>query len=165
MSAQPTASQRGTRWMGALAAAIGLYFTLVGLGALPLPGGPRNLHGPLWLVLCCGLAFLLAGIAVLIQTIGHADDDGNLPAEAPQWMRVAQYLIVVAIFTCFAAMATWVAFGGGPREFSGTFMFFGGGANAAIGRAAFGFGAIICWLCTLAMAVVGARKLLGRGKI
>ena len=36
--------------------------------------------------------------------------------------------------------------------------------NALIARSAFGIGAIIAWLATIAFAVSGARKLLRRGK-
>jgi hypothetical protein len=45
----------------AIAAAIGLYFIAVGAGLLPVTGGPANLHSPLWILLCAGGAFFLAG--------------------------------------------------------------------------------------------------------
>jgi hypothetical protein len=40
----------------------GAFFFAVGAGLLPIPGGPSNLHGPLWLVLCVGFAFFLAAL-------------------------------------------------------------------------------------------------------
>jgi hypothetical protein len=69
----------------------GAFFFAVGAGLLPIPGGPSNLHGPLWLVLCVGLAFFLAGVAIIIQLPGHANDSGDLPAGAPLWLRAMQY--------------------------------------------------------------------------
>jgi len=84
----------------ALAAATGAYFFAVGARLLPIPGGPSNLNGPLWLILCAGLAFFLAGVAIAIQTLGHANAGGELPAGAPRWMRAAQYLIALTIFVC-----------------------------------------------------------------
>ena len=87
----------------AAAAAVGAYFFAVGAHLLPIPGGPSNLHGPSWLVLCVGLAFLLAGVALLIQTLGHANTAGELPADAPRWLRAVQYLIGFTIFCCFGA--------------------------------------------------------------
>lgn len=158
---QPT--HRSTIAIGAVFAAAGGYFTLVGLGVLPIPGGPRNLHGPLWIVLCVGLAFLLGGLAVLLQAVGKAAPDGSLPASAPRWLHVAQYVLMLAIFACFAAIGTWVAFGGGPRSFRVSIPFIGsGGAGEMIGRTAFGIGAAITWACLIAVAVSGARKLLRR---
>ncbi len=157
MDKPQTATPREIIWIGAIAAAAGLYFILVGAGALPVPGGPRNLHGPLWLVLCAGLAFFLGGVAALMQGLGRANASGELPADAPQWMRIVQYLFGVAIFVCFVCVGSWIAFGAGPRQFSGTFAW-----GETIGRAMFGIGAIITWLCTIAFAVSGARKLFGR---
>ena len=116
------------------------------------------------MVLAAGLAFFLAGAAVLVQLLGRANDMGEFPPDAPFWMRVVQYLIFVTIFACFALLGSWVAFGPGPRGFSGGLMFFSHATDEIIGRAAFGFGAVLCWLGTLAAAIVGGRKLLGRGK-
>jgi hypothetical protein len=164
VSANRTATPREARWIGALAAAIGLYFMLVGLGVLPVPGGPRNLHAPLWVVLLAGLAFFLGGAAVLLQSFGGANERGKLPAGAPRWMRFVQYLIVVAIFASFAMIGTWIAIGGDSRQFSGGFPFVGGATNVSIARVVFGIGALICWLATIGFAVSGARKIFGRDK-
>ena len=164
MSPQPPAMSREMLWIGAGATAAGLYLMLVGLAVLPVPGGRSNLHGPLWIALLLGIAVFLAGVCALIQAIGRAKAGGDLPADAPQWMRVAQYLIGVALFAAFAMIGSWVAFGSGERAFSGSFMWFDGATNAAIGRTAFGIGAVITWLATIAFAVAGARKLRGRGQ-
>jgi hypothetical protein len=153
---QPTS--RATLPYAALAAAIGLYFGLVGLAVLPIPGSERNLHGPHWLIFCVGLAFFLAGCAMFIQVIGHASETGDLPPGAPRWMRVAIALIGFTIFVCFGLMTSWVAFGPGERHFSGSF-----GSNATIGRAVFGFGAVVIWLGTIVITVSSLRKLLRSG--
>jgi hypothetical protein len=160
MPERKPATLKETIAIGALAAAVGGYFVLVGMGVLPVPGGRRNLHAPLWIVMCAGLAFFLGGAAVLLQAIGRANERGELPAGAPQWLRVIQYLIGVAIFASFALIGSWIAFGFGPRNFSGSFLFFDGPVSSVIGRTAFGIGAIITWLCTVAFAVSGARKLI-----
>lgn len=150
--------------IGSAAAMAGTYFLLIGAGVLPVPGGPNNLHGPLWIVLCAGFAFFLGGAAIILQVMGRANAQGELPAQAPFWMRAAQYLIGVGIFASFAAVGSWIAFGPGERAFSGSFGFLEGNVGAAIGRIAFGIGAIIVWLATIAFAISGARKLLGRRK-
>jgi hypothetical protein len=160
---EPTPATPASKYFAAAVAMIaGAFFFAVGAGLLPIAGGPSNLHGPLWLVLCAGLAFFLAGVAILIQLLGHANDSGYFPARTPLWLRAMQYLIGLGIFVCFGAISSWVAFGPGERHFSGTFMFGDASTNAAIGRVAFGTGAIIIWLCTAVCAAFGFRKLFGR---
>ena len=156
------ASTRSNYYWAAVAAATGAYFMVLGAGLLPIPGGPRNLHGPQWLVACVGLAFFLASVAIVIQTLGHANDVGDLPPTAPRWMGIAQYMMSFAIFACFGAIGSWVAFGPGERDFSGSFLFFDRTTNAAIGRTAFGIGAVIIWLCTAAVLASGIRRFFDR---
>ncbi len=159
MSEPAPASTRGNYFCAVVALITGAYFFVVGAGLLPIPGGPSNMHGPRWLVMCVGLAFFLAGVAIVIQTLGQANQaTGALPAEAPRWMRALQYLIGLTIFVCFGAIASWVAFGPGERQFSGSFLFFSQATNTAIGRTAFGIGAVIIWLCIAAIVASGIRK-------
>lgn len=150
--------------IGIAAGAAGLYFLLVGAGVLPVPGGPSNVNGPLWILLCAGLAFLLAGAAVILQALARANDQGEFPADAPSWLPAAQYLIGVAIFACFGAIGSWIAFGPGERVFSGSLFFLSNDANAVVGRAAFGIGAVIVWICAIGFAVLGGKKLFGRSR-
>ena len=117
MTEPKLANPRRNYIYAALSAAVGAYFLAVGLHLFPIPGGPSNLHGPLWLLVCAGLAFFLTGVAIAFQTLGHANAAGDLPAAAPRWMRALQYLVGLAIFCCFGAIATWIAFGPGERIF------------------------------------------------
>jgi len=144
-------------WIGALFAGVGLYFIMVGLSVLPIPGGPRNLHAPLWVVVCAGLPFFLGGLAVMLQGVGKANAAGELPADAPTWIRAAHSVMVIAIFACFAVIGTWVALAGESGQFSSGF-------GAAIGRGMFGLGAIICWAITIGMTLSRLRKLRGARK-
>ena len=161
MDKQAPESEKPPLWLGLICAAIGLYFVLVGLGLLPVPGGKSNLHGPLWIVVCAGLAFLLGGVAVVIQYFGRANPQGELPADAPAWMKVVQPLIGIAIATSLAMVGTWIAFGPGERLFSSNVP---GGAGAMAGRAAFGLGAIICWLFVLALVMRATKQIFGGSK-
>jgi hypothetical protein len=153
--------------LGALATTAGLYFTLVGTGVLPVPGGPGKLHAPLWVITCAGLIFFFAGGAVLLQGIGRANASGALAPDAPFFLHVAQHLIAVGIFACFAMIASWIAVFGEARRFSGSMSFLGVGfgvdTGVAVARAAFGIGALIAWIGTIALAVSAARKLFGPG--
>jgi hypothetical protein len=156
------ATRNETIAVGAVAAAAGIYFMLVGTGVVPVPGGPRNLHAPLWVVFCAGLAFFLGGFSVLVQVYARGDADGRLPADAPIWLPVLLYLIGVAIFASFALIATWIAFGDGPRQFSASFGGSKSGVGTGIGRIVFGISAVVMWMCTIGFAKSGLRKLRGR---
>ncbi len=162
MSAEQQATPREGRVIGAVCAAVGLYFMAVGLSVLPPPGesSPKD---PLWIAFVAGLVFLLGGAGILVQAYGKASAQGELPADAPRWMRAVQYLILVAIFASFALLGSYVAIGGDPQKFSGGIPFVGHGTNISIARVAFGIGAIICWLATIAAAVQGVRKVMSRG--
>src|SRR5262245_52679472 len=148
---KPTPTTTASKYFAATVAMIaGAFFFAVGAGLLPIPGGPSNLHGPQWLLLYVGLAFFLAGVAIIIQMLGHANDGGDLPMGAPLWLRAVQYLIGLCIFACFGAISSWIAFGPGERHFSGTLTFVDVATDAATGRIVFGTGAIISWVCTAA---------------
>ena len=161
---QKPPSRGTTIGLGAIVAAIGLYIVLVGLGALPPPG---EANAPMWVVVLAGLCFLLGGLGVLIPAAvtGEVTSDGELPAGAPYWLRVFQYLLVLTIFAAFAMIGSFVAFGPGTRSFSVSVPFVSTSGDSEIfGRIAFGIGAIITWLCLVLVAVSGWRKLVGRDK-
>src|SRR4051794_20832928 len=163
MTESTPASPRGNLPYATLAAAFGVFYILVGLRLLPVSGGAAHESDPLWLALCVGLAFLLAGVAIAIQAFGHANAAGELPAAAPRWMRAGQDLSAFTIVACLAAIFSWVAFGPGEREFSGGLPFLGPAVNSMIGRGAFGVGAVLTWLCLAAIAVTGLRKYFASG--
>lgn len=148
--------------IGLITAGAGLYFTLIGAGVLPPPKGGANAPG--WIVVCAGLAFLLGGIAVLRQAIpgGEVGPDGKLPDEAPRWMHVMHHMTGVAVLALLAAIGSWVAFGPGPRSFTASSSLTGSfDPGEWAGRVAFGLGALLVWLFTIAFAVRAARKAFG----
>jgi len=161
---QKPPSRGTTIGLGAIVAAAGFYFVLVGLDVLPPPG---EANAPMWVVVLAGLCFLLGGLGVLIPAAvtGEVRADGALPAGTPYWLRVVQYLLGLTIFACFAMIGSFVAFGPGTRSFSVSLPFFSSsGGSEIVGRVAFGLGAIITWLCLIAVAVSGWRKLVNRTK-
>lgn len=158
MNLHKPASSRTTLLCGLLAVAVGLFLLLVGLGVVPV--NPRSVHGPLWIVAAAGISFMLAGIAVAVGAIYGVSETGELPKDTGWWMRLFFYLIGVIIAGALASVGTWIAFGPGARAFSGTGMFLlSREAGELVGRVVFGFGAVLAWLCTIAIAVSGARKL------
>jgi hypothetical protein len=142
---------------GLLAVAIGLFLLLIGLGAAPV--NPGSVHGPLWIISAAGIAFMLAGISIAVGAIHGVSETGDLPKDTSWWMRLFYTVIGVIIAGALASIGSWVAFGPGPRTFSGTGMFLLSPEAGEVGRILFGFGAVLTWLCTIAIAVSGARKL------
>ena len=138
---------------------MGLFLLLVGLGVVPM--NPRSVHAPLWIASAAGIAFMLAGISIAVGAIHGVSETGELPKHTGWWMRLFYYVIGLVIAGALASIGSWVAFGPGPRAFSGTGLFLlSPEASVMVGRIVFGIGAVLTWLCTIALAVSGARKLL-----
>ena len=152
------ASPRATFFCGLLAVAMGLFLLLVSLGVVPVK--PRSVHAPIWILSAAGLAFLLAGISIAVGAIHGVSATGEVPKDASWWMRMFYYVLGLTAAAALASIGTWVAFGPGPRAFSGTGMFLlSREAGETVGRIVFGFDAVLTWLITVALAVSGARKL------
>ena len=147
--------------IGAIVALAGLPMVLAGLGMLP--PDPKSIHAPLWVILCAGLAFMLAGATVALGAVGNAEADGTLTADAPFGLRLAQYLMGLSIVGALALVESWVAFGPGERNFKSAISFLGMSqafvADEMIGRALFGIAAVLFWVFLIAVARKGWRKL------
>jgi hypothetical protein len=158
MNRQEPDSPRTTFVCGLLAIALGLFTLLVGLGIVPVD--PRSVHGPMWIATAAGICFLLAGISVAVGAIYGVSETGELPKDTGWWMRLFYTVIAVIIAGALASIGSWVAFGPGPRAFSGTGLFLlSREASDLVGRILFGLGAVLTWLFTIAIAVRGAREL------
>jgi hypothetical protein len=158
MTHREAPSPRTTFLCGLLAIGIGLFVLLVGLGLVPV--NPRSVHGPMWIASAAGLCFILAGLSIAVGAIHGVSETGEPPKDSGWWMRLFYYVIGVVIAGAFASIGSWVAFGPGPRAFSGTGLFLlSPEASAMVGRIVFGLGAALTWLCAIALAVSGARKL------
>jgi hypothetical protein len=158
MESQQPASRHTTFLCGLLAAAMGLFLLLTGLGVVPMP--PRSAPGAHWIAAVAGICFMLAGISIAVGAIHGVSETGELPKHTGWWMRLFYYVTGLIAAAALAGIGSWVAFGPGPRAFGGTGMFLlSPEANTLVGRIVFGFGALLTWLITIALAVNGARKL------
>jgi len=136
-----------------------LYLVLVWLGVAPAPG---ELHGPGWFLLA--LAAMLAALGASLgvrELTGMDDSQGDVPENAPRWVKAVYSLSAVVIVAALALIGTWVAFGPGDRHFSMS-GFFVGSVGENIGRAVFGFGTILSWLIVIAFARNAMRKIFGK---
>jgi hypothetical protein len=97
---------------------------------------------------------------------GGANADGTLPANAPSVLRVLQSAVGLGIVTLTAVMATWIAFGRGPRHFSTTislpFLVYQPKDAELPGRVGFGIAALLIWAIALGGTVAALKKHLAR---
>lgn len=152
-------SDRTTLLVGAICCAFGLYMCLVGIGLVP---PPSRINGPVWLAAAAGLAFLCAGVSVVVRgLLCVKDHDGELPNNAPFRLQVVYWLSGLIAAASLASIGTWVAFGGGDRGISiaGPFT---GPVGEGVGRTIFAIGAMLTWLMVILLARHGARKIFGK---
>ena len=147
------------------AVVFGLLFALAGLCVIAMALGiirADSAGAPQWIGVAAGLAFVLAGAAIIVgfAVAGGAAPDGDLPPGTPFAVRLTQYLLGLGIVGLLTAIAAWIAFGPGPRQFSVTGLpFLGPKGGETIGRVAFGIGAILSATVFVAFAVVSIRRL------
>jgi dipeptide/tripeptide permease len=154
-------SPKTTILCGLLAIGLGLFMVLIGVGVVK--PDPRSVHGPLWVATCAGLVFMLAGLSVAVGALNGVSQTGELPRGTGWWLRLLYYALGLAACAGLAVIGSWVAFGPGTRSFGGSGMMpvprdFG----ELFGRVMFGLGAVVTWLCVIALAVSGGRKLFRR---
>lgn len=144
---------------GIAAAAIGLLLILVAFGAILADAKMKPDES--WIGAVAGAAFVLAGLTIILQTLAAkpTTPEGELPPDAPLWIRLMNYFFILAIIALLAGIASWVAFGAGERTFSGFASILPYAINDLVGRTVFGAAAIITWLILIVVAVVGARRL------
>jgi hypothetical protein len=140
---------------GLASLAAGGFIVLVASGAVPV----QDARAPAWVIAASGGAFVVAGLILMIQAFGRASGStGELPADAPGWMRTSQWLFSLVIWGLMAAIGSWVAFGPGPRSFSMSLGGLLGPGPDIVGRVAFGVGAAITWLGFAAVLAQGLKR-------
>jgi len=149
--------------VGILTVALGLIPVLAAMGILPRGNAPAD-PVPSWMIWLIGAMFVSAGsIAIMRGAFNSAyDASGEMPANAPLFLRAAHDLLAVGIVCSLALVFSWVAFGPGTRHFSVTAA---AGAFAVtsrsgdtMGRVAFGFGSILMWCIAAAIVAATLRK-------
>ena len=148
--------------VGLLTVALGLVPVLVMAGILPRSQSADP--APSWIGLLVGLAFICAGLLVVMRELAGIGNDSRavMTQNLPWPLHAACDLLVGVIIFSMAAIFTWVAFGPGPRHFSVSagilFWTRTSGGGDALGRAAFGFGALLFWVFAIAFVRDAARR-------
>ncbi|MDX1392740.1 MAG: hypothetical protein R3195_00045 [Gemmatimonadota bacterium] len=135
-------------WFGATFVIAGAGIIGVGSGLIPVD--PSSVHAPGWVIILCGGVFGLSGVAAC------------LAGRTEEWVGE---VLVLALMIGFATVFSWVAFGPGERRFSGGAAVGGvgvtGRVGSAVGRIAFGLGALMMWAIVAAVASKLAKRLRG----
>jgi hypothetical protein len=143
------ADKLGSPWVfvgvGLLGIAIGAAIILSVTGVLPVQGrlqpGVTN-----WIVVCAGIVF--AGIGGVFALTGFSGTriGSRARVRAPVLFRVLNFLIAVVALGSLATIASFAAFGPGPRAFVITLPFVGAVLGAElVGRIFFGAIALLLW--------------------
>ena len=154
-------SRQGPTWAGALVSLTGLMILFIALDIIPTD--PAKFQAPHWVVGAAGLAFFLAGIAVITGPPPGTPEAAAATSHFTSWWSFA---LGFGIVGSLAAVANWIAFGPGPRRFQGgiaiPFVAVSGPSSEWSGRALFGVGAVLTDLFLLWIVVRGLRDLARR---
>ena len=139
---------------------LGSVVALAGAGiiAAAILGSAEKFHAPRWVVGSAGGSFLFfGGWTAALYALGY---DPARPQETTP-SPLVQLLVLVPGLILFAAPFHWIAFGSGPRQFSGSFsipfLSMRRGAPELPGRIMFGLGALMIDLILVAAVVRLAR--------
>ena len=160
------AERLGSPWVfvgvGLLGIAIGIAIILSVTGVLPVQG--RLQPGVTsWIVVCAGIVF--AGIGGVFALTGFSGTriGSRVQARAPVLFRLLNFLVAVVALGSLATIASFAAFGPGPRAFTFTFPFVGEVMGAElIGRIFFGAIALLLWGVIAVFLWFGLRGVVGR---
>jgi hypothetical protein len=161
-------SPRSAVGVGLVTCGLGAFVALLGLGVIPIEAPGDGVQSPPWVIVCCGLVFVLAGLLVILDyAVARAGPNGQLLPGTPWFVRVAQYLLALGVIGLMAVIPTWIAFGSGERHFSTSvsvpFYTQRGRGGETGGRVVFAASAMFMWLMFIGMGVSGAKRLL-RGR-
>jgi len=147
-------SRRGAIALGAIMSAVGLAIIAASLWA-----PADKFHAPRWVVAAIGGAFLFFGsYTAFIYALGFDPNNSEETLPPP----IVQLAFFVPGLSLFALPFHWVAFGPGPRQFSGgvslPFLSFSHGSGAVSGRIWFGAFAVLIDLLIVGTAIKLIRK-------
>ena len=148
--------------IGLLGIAIGTAIILSVTGVLPVQGrlqpGVTN-----WIVVCAGIVFAGIGSVFALTGFSATKIGSRVQARAPVLFRLLNFLVAAAALGSLATIASFAAFGPGPRAFTFTLPLVGEVLGAElIGRIFFGAIALLLWGVIAVFLWFGVKGLAGR---
>jgi hypothetical protein len=117
--APPAASWKLQLLVGLVALTAGAAILAVAAGVIRVPAS--SLHAPLWVIAAAGLVFIFGGLsAVAPLAITSAVAASEQTRAQRKSIKLIQHLLACLMLSSFAAIACWVGFGPGDREFTAT---------------------------------------------
>jgi hypothetical protein len=116
-----------------------------------------------WIVICAGIVF--AGIGGVFALTGFSGTKigSRVRMRAPVLFRLLNFLAATVALSSLATIASFAAFGPGPRAFTFTLPFVGEVLGAElIGRIFFGAMALLLWGVIAVFLWIGMRGVVGR---
>ena len=147
-------SPRGAIVFGVLMAVVGIGIIAAGAWA-----PQKDVHAPRWVIAAAGGAFLFFGSwTAVVYALGY-DPKRSAETLPPPLVQLAFFVPGIVFL---ALPFHWVAFGPGPRAFSGSFslpfLWISRRSGELSGRIAFGIGAVVMDLIVVAITVTLLRR-------
>lgn len=147
-------SPRGAIIFGVLMAVVGIGIIAAGAWA-----PQKDVHAPRWVIEATGGAFLFFGSwTAVVYALGF-DPKRSAETLPPPLVQLAFFVPGIVFL---ALPFHWVAFGPGPRAFSGSFslpfLWISRRSGELSGRVAFGIGAVVMDLIVVAITVTLLRR-------
>ncbi|MCU7960715.1 MAG: hypothetical protein KZQ58_12125 [gamma proteobacterium symbiont of Bathyaustriella thionipta] len=117
--------------------AIGLFLLGIASGLIPTQAG--TVHAPMWVILVCGIVFLLTAAMIFVGTDASSND-----------------LFATLFLASMGSVGIWVAFFSNDEGFSGGLAFLPEKHNLLLTRTVFAGGALLAF----ALAVYAIRRYL-----
>ncbi len=117
--AKPASVRRHDVGLGIAFAAAGVYFMLVGLGVLPMPGG-TTAHAPAAIIVRGRPGVPVRRPDLRGPRQGRDDRHGRAtcPTARRCWTRLSYRVLGIGVAGALATIGTWIAIGSGPRAFT-----------------------------------------------
>jgi hypothetical protein len=148
--------------LGLLSTITGGAIVLVAVGVIAMPAGGAN--APPWVIGLAGSVFLVMGLySTALAVLVWRDPELAERVVRGEALNLTSWLVGLFTVGVFFTLSAWIAWGPGPRSFTGGVgagsVGVGGMVGESMGRAVFGVSAVVTGLVGVWMLSWGIRRL------